>query len=287
MMDDVKEIVIISDGTGKTAKRLMDAVLSQYAGHEEMFQLTRIYSGARTREKLNSILDELPDGCLAIFSIISVKTWKHVHRRLHDEEILHLNILEPMLSTMEKFLGLHPEYKPGLLQIIDDSYYNKIDAIGFTVEHDDGLGHQLAEADLVIVGPSRTCKTPISMYLACNEGLKVANIPIFPGDQTEKQLIEKLDGADDRRVFGVTMNPDVLVFVREDRASFFGKSEAGRGALDIYRDISYVRQEITFLRNLCSKNNWDIVDVTRRAIEEISSDILRRLEDECGSVRRQ
>ncbi|MFH1891527.1 MAG: pyruvate, water dikinase regulatory protein [Candidatus Zixiibacteriota bacterium] len=286
MRDEVKQIIIISDGTGKTAKRLMDAVLSQYSGHEGEFRLGKIYSSARTREQLDKILDEIPDGCLVIFSIISSDVWTYLHDRLHDEQILHINILEPMLSTMEKFLGLHPEYKPGLLHIIDDSYYNKIDAIGYTVEHDDGLGHQLGEADLVIIGPSRTCKTPISMYLACNEGLKVANIPIFPGDQMKKNLLKRLEGIESCRIFGVTMNPDVLVFVREDRAEFFGGSGAGKAALDAYRDRSNVQQEITYLRNLCSSQGWQVVDVTRRAIEEISNEIMHRLKADCGSARR-
>jgi len=276
-MNDVKKIIVVSDGTGKTAKRLMDAVLAQYIGHESQFRVEGVHSSVRTVRALDTIVDSLNGECLIVFSIVSRDLRKHFHVRLHEAGILHLNVLEPMLKTMAKFLGFHPDYKPGLLQLVDDKYYKKVDAIGYTVEHDDGLGHQIEEADLVIVGPSRTCKTPISMYLACNHGYKVANIPVFPDDGPTKRLLLRLENVDQRRIFGVTMKPDVLAQVREARSELLGGGKSNKELIESYHDVAHVEKEIEFFKALCYQQAWEVINVTRRAIEEVSAEILRSL----------
>ncbi len=254
----------------------MDAVLAQYAGHEARFRLEHIYSDTRTLKQLANIIDEVDPDSLVIFSLIAKDLRKYFHKRLHEEEILHLNVLEPMLSTMTKFLGFHPEFKPGLLQIIDDKYYEKVDAIGFTVEHDDGLGHQINKADLVIVGPSRTCKTPISMFLACNYGMKVANIPTVKGKEQERRLLDHLKDVDDRKIVGVTMRAEVLAQVREERSVFLVNDDDS-SVIDSYASIEQIEEELKYVRGLCNRQCWEMVNVTRRAIEEISAEILALL----------
>jgi regulator of PEP synthase PpsR (kinase-PPPase family) len=279
VMEGVKKIIVVSDGTGRTAKRLVDAVLSQYVGHESKFCVEGIHSSIRTVRALDSVVDSVTGDCLIIFSIVQSDLRKHLHMRLHEAGILHLNVLEPMLKTMAKFLGFHPDYKPGLLQLVDDKYYKKIDAIGFTVEHDDGLGHQIEEADLVIVGPSRTCKTPISMYLACNHGMKVANIPVFPEDGSTKRLLLRLEKVEHHRIFGVTMRADVLAQIREVRSELLGGRRVPKELLGNYHDPGQVEKEIEYFGQLCYKQAWEVINVTRRAIEEISSEILNSLEE--------
>jgi regulator of PEP synthase PpsR (kinase-PPPase family) len=181
-MDDPKKIIILSDGTGKTAKRLMDAVLAQYSQYALDYDLDNIYKKVRDKKSVDEILESIDDSYLVIFSIISEKLDSYLHENLQKREILHLNILRPMLITMSKFLGVRPDYRPGILHVVDHKYYKKVDAIGYTVEHDDGGGGMIEEADIILLGLSRTCKTPISMYLACNFGIKVANIPIVKDD---------------------------------------------------------------------------------------------------------
>ncbi len=279
-MEDVKKIIVVSDGTGRTAKRLMDAVLSQYVGHESKFRLEGIHSSVRTIRELDAIVDcASGEECLIVFSIVQRDLRKHIHVRLHEAGILHINVLAPMLETMEKFLGFHPDYRPGLLQLVDDKYYKKVDAIGYTVEHDDGLGHQIEEADLIIVGPSRTCKTPISMYLACNHGMKVANIPVVPDEGVTNRLLLRLEKVNQLRVFGVTMRPEVLAQVREERADLLGGRESSKIFLASYHDIEHIEEEIKHFIRLCRQQNWEVINVTRRAIEEISAEILRSLEE--------
>lgn len=276
-MGEVKEIVIISDSTGKTAKRLMDAVLGHYSQKDVEYSLVNIYHQVRERETLEGVLKEIDDESLVIFSIISEDLSQYLRRRLSERGILHLNILEPMLSTISKFLGTHPDYRPGILQIIDDKYYQKVDAIGYSAEHDDGRGQLIEDANVVLLGLSRTCKTPISMYLACNFGIQVANIPIVPDAIMEKNLLAKLAPLKQDIIFGLMMQPEVLAHVREERSLILARTTASRLEIEKYSDLSEIYLELRFCRNLFRKKGWPTIDVTRRAIEEISLEILGKL----------
>jgi regulator of PEP synthase PpsR (kinase-PPPase family) len=276
-MGEVKKIVIISDSTGKTAKRLMDAVLGHYSQKDVEYSLVNIYHQIRERETLERALKEIDDESLVIFSIISEDLSQYLRRRLSERGILHLNILEPMLSTISKFLGTHPDYRPGILQIIDDKYYKKVDAIGYSAEHDDGRGQLIEEADVVLLGLSRTCKTPISMYLACNFGIQVANIPIVPDAIMEKNLLAKLAPLKQDIIFGLMMQPEVLAHVREERSLILARTTASRLEIEKYSDLSEIYLELRFCRNLFRQRGWHTIDVTRRAIEEISLEILGKL----------
>ena len=276
-MTTIKEIVIVSDGTGKTAKRLMDAVLAQYADTRAEFSLINIYQQVRTKRKADDIIHCLSRDVLVIFSIISNKLRQYFHNELHKHKALHLDVLEPMLKTMKKFLGYDPHFKPGLLQIIDDNYYSKVDAIGFTVEHDDGRGFQLAESDIILLGLSRTCKTPVSMYMACNYGLRVANIPIVHNEFMIKELSKRLRGINRVKVFGLMMHEDVLANVRMERTTILVDHLQDQAHLEEYFNVRNVRKEIRFCRELYEDMDVEEINVTRRAIEEVSLEIMRKL----------
>jgi len=277
--NSVKKIVIISDGTGKTAKRLMDAVLSQYSKEYVKFSLLKIYKQVRDKKTIEEILADIDPDYLIIFSIISTDLNDYLERSLNERGILHLNILEPMLSVMTKFLGFHPEYKPGLLHKIDDMYYSKVDAIGYTVEHDDGRGHFIGEADVVLLGLSRTCKTPISVYMACNLGMKVANIPVIAGSHFRNHLLERLSGVDRKRIFGLVMKAEVLARIRKERARVLGGIDTSPDFLEDFSDIGIINQELRFCKRLFSELGVEVVDVTKRAIEEVSLEIEGRVRE--------
>lgn len=273
-IQDVKNIVVISDGSGKTAKRLMDAVLAQYSQAKGRFLLKQIYKQVRDKKTLDAIFKVIDEEYLIIFSIISQSLSRYCHEELEKRGILHTNVLEPMLSTMSKFLGVHPDYQPGILQIIDDRYYKKVDAIGYTVEHDDGCGQHVEEADIVLVGLSRTCKTPISMYLACNYGMKAANIPIITDERVVVNLLTRLAAVPSDRVVGLTMRAEVLAHVREERSIHLGARIASKTDLKQYCDVDVIRQELKFCQRLFTKHCWPTFNVTRRAIEEVAAEIV-------------
>ncbi|MDD4052462.1 MAG: kinase/pyrophosphorylase [candidate division Zixibacteria bacterium] len=273
-MGEEKKIVIISDGTGKTAKRLMDAVLAQYSQKDVGFSLVSIYAEVRDKRTLAGIFRRLDIEYLVVYSIISENLSAYCHEKLTEKSILHLNILEPMVTTMSKFLGVHPDFRPGILQIIDDRYYKKVDAIGYTVEHDDGRGPMIQDADVVLVGLSRTCKTPISMFLSCNYGLKVSNIPIIPDPTMEKNFLSRLELVPQDHIYGLIMQPDALAQAREERAFFLARTSTFQDDLQKYYDLKIIREELKFCRDLYHREKWRTIDVTRRAIEEVSQEIL-------------
>jgi len=275
-MEDPKKIIIISDGTGKTAKRLMDAVLAQYSQYALDYDLEHIYQEVRDRAKLDEIIKKIDDSYLVIFSIINEDLDKYFHEQLQEMEILHLNILRPMLITMSKFLGVRPDYRPGILHVVDHRYYKKVDAIGYTVEHDDGGGSMIEDADIILLGLSRTCKTPISMYLACNFGIKVANIPIVNDDIITDNILRKLAPLNQEKIFGLMMHPEVLAQAREERSLFLSRATSGQDQLHKYFDLVEVRKEYRYCRELFANKGWPDIDVTRRAIEEISLEILQK-----------
>lgn len=276
-MNISKSIIIVSDGTGRTAKRLLDAVLSQYDNQNFIFNLKTSYQKITTKKQIDKIVGEITDEYLVVYSLISTELGEYFHETLEARGILHLNVLRPMIKTLSKFLGVHPQYRPGLLHIIDDNYYRKLDAIGYTVEHDDGRGHRIEEAEIVLVGLSRTCKTPISMYLACNFGLKVVNIPIIAEEVYRDQLLKRTAKANAQRVVGLMIDANELARVREERAALLMGSKDEKQTILPYHDIVQVRSELRFCRMLYSAQNWEVVDVTRRAIEEVSAEILDRL----------
>jgi regulator of PEP synthase PpsR (kinase-PPPase family) len=276
-MSKAKKIVIISDGSGRTAKRLMDAVLVQYDQTDTRYSSVNTYSQVRSKKELDRILREIDSTSLVLFSIISHDQSHYLKKALAARKVLHLDVLQPMLDTMSKFLGVHPGYQPGLLQIIDDRYFRKVDSIGYTVEHDDGRGPVPEEADIMLVGPSRTCKTPISMYLSCNYGLKVANLPIIRDNALIENLMKRLSQVPGGRIVGLLMQPEVLVRVRENRVEMLTKQNRYQARLQGYCDIREVAGEFRYCRDLYVGKGWYTVDVTRRGIEEVSQEILELL----------
>jgi len=275
MVNEVKRIVIVSDGTGGTAQRLMDAVLVQYGQSDVDYSLEQTYQQVRSREDVDRVLGDIDEEYLVLYSIISMELSDYFSEQLENREILHLNVLQPMLDIVSKFLGVHPDFRPGILQIVDDQYYRKIDAIRYTVEHDDGRGARLEQADAVLLGLSRSCKTPTSVYLACNYGLRVANIPVVRDSALTTNLLRRLQRVDSRRIIGLLIRPERLVQIREERSSLTGR--AGRGTLKDYYDLAEVTQESRFCRELYRSQGWRMVSVTDRAIEEVSKEILKLL----------
>jgi len=273
-----KRIVIISDSTGKTARRLLDAVLAQYTKKDVRYVVENIYRQVRSKKEVDEILAGISDDHLVIFTIIRENLRKHIDSCLEERGIFHLDVLAPMMSTLSQFLGVHPDYEPGLLHKVDDEYYKKVDAIGFTVEHDDGLGSQIEEADIVLVGPSRTSKTPIAMYLTCNYGVKVANVVIVRDEFAKKQLLEKLQRVDPATIFGLFMQPDILAELYEKRAEGIFGDHFGEGKAGEEDYFNEVREKIRFCRMLYNEQNWEIIDVTRRSIEDIAKEIFQILE---------
>lgn len=258
-----KYIWVISDGSGSTAERVLQASLVQF-GHKDVV-VERI-PDVRTREQITDVVNKSADKKgLVAYTLVTPELRYEIVTRANELNVPTVDLLGPLLTSLTTFLASSPESKPGLLGELDHHYFKRIDAIGFTVKHDDGHGlHDLPKADVVITGVSRTSKTPLSMYLAYNKGLLVANIPIILGLDPPSQLFK----VDQKKIVGLTINPDLLIRLRQTRLAQLAHADLN------YGDAKYVIQELRYSHEIFRQNpKWAVIDITGKAIEEVANEV--------------
>lgn len=261
------KVIIISDGTGETATAMTRAAMSQFQDKEIFF--TR-YKNVRTKEHIDAIFTEAAiHHDMVVYTIVSPELRAYVHELGRKESVRSVDLLGPLLINFSNLFETEPDYQPGLLHAVNDKYFAKVSAIEFTLNHDDGRNiNSLDEADVVLVGISRTSKTPLSIYLSL-EGLKVVNVPIIMG----MPLHEKMSQIDQRKIFGLTIDPEALHQIRKNRLTRLGVEQDGD-----YADIKKVMEEIEWANNIFSENKrWPVFNVTGKALEETAAEILKLL----------
>jgi regulator of PEP synthase PpsR (kinase-PPPase family) len=267
-----KPIFVVSDSTGETAEKLLQAVLSQFSNVKPTV-LRRIY--VRTEGQVGEIVKEAKgkDG-LVLFTFVSEILRNTMREEALKTGTLAIDVLGPLLTTMSYFLGVAPESMPGLLHRVDTDYFSRIEAVQFTVKHDDGQeAATLNQADIVLVGPSRTAKTPLSIYLA-QFGYKVANIPIVLDIPLPKEIHKVVQG----RVVGLVIDASRLVEIREARMEKMKRKIPG------YAEIQKITQELSYCREIYRRNpKWGVIDVTGRAVEEVSTDVISLIRNSNGA----
>ncbi|HXH08578.1 MAG TPA: pyruvate, water dikinase regulatory protein [Alphaproteobacteria bacterium] len=254
-------IFVLSDGTGQTGKRVLEAALAQF---DLPVMIIRI-PDVRTVEQVNEVVAAAAhDQGMVVYTLVSVELRQAVHIAAMERGVIAVDLLGGLLSKLQDFLHRTPWGRPGLLQQTDAGYYQRVDAMEFTVQHDDGQKlDDLDEADLVIVGPSRTSKTPVSFYLAYR-GWKVANVPIILGLEPPEQL----RALDPRKVVGLTTDPERLALIRRERLKNMGAEESS------YADLEHIRQELRYSLRLCKSQRWPVINVTGKAVEETANEII-------------
>lgn len=256
------QVFIVSDATGETAETVMLAALSQFKKKDMI--ITRI-SNVRTEEHIRSIVkDAVELKGLIVYTLVSERLRNALKEEAYKYEVLTIDIIGPILDTLTSYLGKSPQAKPGLIHKVDELYFKRIEAIEFTVKHDDGQNlRTIGEADIVLVGVSRSTKTPLSVYLA-KEGWKVANIPIV----LDIALPHELFFMNQSKIVGLTVDPEKLSNIRRVRLRHLGQEQSA------YADIDHVSQEVIYCKNICRKSKWPIINVTNRAVEEVASEIV-------------
>ena len=247
-----KYIWVISDGSGSTAERVLQASLVQF-GHEDV-EVERI-PDVRAREQIRKIVNTAAKKRgLVAYTLVAPQLRKEIATRANELTVPTVDLLGPLLTTLTTFLAYSPESKPGLLGERDHHYFKRIDAVGFTVKHDDGHGlHDLRRADIVIVGVSRTSKTPLSMYLAYNKGLLVANIPIILGLDPPSEFFK----IDQKKIVGLTINPDLLISLRQTRLAQLAHADIN------YGDAKHVIEELKYSHQIFRENpKWSVINIT-------------------------
>lgn len=264
---------LVSDATGETLTTVARAAAAQYAS---VSPVEHMHPLVRTHKQLDRVLDEIENAPgIVLYTLLDRELSGKLEETCRNLGVPSLSILDPVLGLFQAYLGGESKRRIGAQHLLNAEYFKRIDALNYTVLHDDGQhADDLEQADVVLVGVSRTSKTPTSIYLA-NRGVKTANVPLVPG----VPVPAKLETLTDPLVVGLTASPERIVQIRQNRLlGLKAEQDAGQ-----YIDRQAVAAEIASARKLCSRHNWPIIDVTRRSIEETAAEVMALL----ASRRRQ
>ena len=254
---------MISDATGETLITVARAAAAQH----EIRPIEHVHSMVRTAKQLERViaaLEEEPG--LVLYTLVDRALAERLENACRAMGVPCASVLEPVLQLLQNYLGAPGARRSGAQHALDADYFRRIDALNFTMIHDDGqLAGSLEEADVVLVGISRTSKTPTSIYLA-NRGIKTANVPVVPGIA----LPSELGHLKHPLVVGLTASPERIAQLRENRVLSLNAAAHGTE----YVDKAAIADEIAFARKLCARHGWPIIDVSRRSIEETAAAIL-------------
>jgi len=265
-MPAAQPVYLLSDATGETAEKIVMAALTQF--REKTVRVKR-FSNVRGKNQVYEALDEaLQRRAFVVYTIVNRELAQLVHDECDALGLPCLDLITPLLLKFAEFFGRSPRQTPGLLHGVDEEYFRRIEALEFSVKHDDGQEvRNLLKADIVLVGVSRTSKTPLSIYLA-HRGWKVANVPLVKGIDPPEELFQ----VDSGRVAGLVIDPQRLLELRAARLRNLGQDP--RAA---YADYEEIEEELRFARNFFRRHPWVMVDVSGKAVEETANEVLVKL----------
>lgn len=258
-------IHLVSDSTGETIEMLARACVAQFDG---ITVCENVWTMVRTPTQVSKILNGVKKHPgVVIFSMVDRALRKQLEEGCKTLGVSSISVLDPLMALLKEQFHADARLKPGLQHEMDEDYFHRIEAMHFALAHDDGqAAHELEQADVILLGVSRTSKTPTCVYLA-NKGIKAGNIPIVP------QCPLPTDLSDERYnrtlIVGLTKDPRRLVQVRKNRLSMLNETKETD-----YVDLDTVAEEVHFARRLCAKNCWPVIDVTRKSIEETATAII-------------
>jgi regulator of PEP synthase PpsR (kinase-PPPase family) len=257
---------LVSDATGETLSSLARACLVQFEQVEPIQHLWWLVRGQGQVSRVVAGIEAEPGVVLATLLDGAVRAL--IEEACRQLRVPFIPVLDPVMAALSSYLNVEFGAQPGRQHVLDAEYFARIDAMHFTLAHDDGqLLDGLNDADVVLVGVSRTSKTPTCMYLA-NRGVKAANIPLIPGMPPPPELFNVTRPL----VVGLTKEPKSLTDIRRSRLKFLHQTDDTD-----YADEDSVKDEVTAARKLFSRQGWPVIDVTRRSIEEASATILQML----------
>jgi len=260
---------MISDSTGETLITVARAVTAQYSN---VSPVEHVYPLIRSQKQLDRVLAEIEEAPgIVLFTLLEKDLVERLEAKCQEINIPSLSIIGPVMQLFQAYLGTETSRRVGAQHTLNAEYFKRIDALNYSMMHDDGQHVDgLEEADVVLVGVSRTSKTPTSIYLA-NRGVRTANVPLVPGIPIPHQL-ETLKKP---LVVSLHATPERLIQIRQNRLLGIG----ARTDDDSYIDRQSVTDEVTFSRKLSAKYDWPLLDVTRRSIEETAAAVMKLLAD--------
>ena len=264
------QLFIVSDSVGETGELVVRAALSRFIKRFEDVELTR-FPHTTTMEQVASVIEQAKEQrAIIVYTLVEKTMRKRLYNLAIENDLIAYDLLGPMMEIAEDLFEQEPAQKPGLVHKLDADYFKKIEAIEFAVKYDDGKDPRgIDKADIVLIGVSRTSKTPLSQYLAL-KSYKVANIPIVPEVQPPYELLK----ANAHKCFGLMINPDKLNSIRKERLLALGLKEEA-----IYAQRLRIEQELAFFYEIAEKIGCQVIDVTNTAIEESANYIIDLFED--------
>ena len=258
---------LVSDSTGETLKAVSSAAAAQFS---ELEHQQKIYPMVRTVTQLERVFKNINEEKGVVFcTLVEEEVREKLEQFCKREKILYLPVMENIVSVLEEYTGFEAINKPGGQHILNDDYFKRIEAINYTLEHDDGQGQlNLENADVIVVGVSRTSKTPTCIYLA-NQGIKAANYPLVP----HVGISEELENVKNTQVVALITSAQTLVEIRRKRSIELGLNNTDNDYIDIHK----VEEEITTAKRIFANKGWPVIDITRRSVEETASAIMNIL----------
>jgi regulator of PEP synthase PpsR (kinase-PPPase family) len=259
---------LVSDATGETLTTIAKAASVQYA---EFRPIEHVHPLVRTSRQLKRVLQEIEQAPgIVLYTVVNTELSGELERRCKELAVPCHPVLKPVMQVFESYLGAPQTPTVAGQHVLDQDYFRRIDALNFTMAHDDGrLPENVSDADIVLLGISRTSKTPTSIYLA-QRGYKTANVPIVPSLPFPESLLQPHSSF----IVCLVASADRISEVRRNRMMVLADRN-----IDDYIDRTVITAEIAFSRKLCAKHGWPVIDVTRRSIEETAATIIRLMQD--------
>ena len=265
-MTEKYNVYLVSDSTGETLDRIFLSLKSQFANFEYE---KKEYAFVRTGQQIDKIIKEASNvkNSIILYTIVESKLAKYLSNKSALDNIPCFGVLGNLILSFSKLLNQKAIHKPSAQHVLDDDYYKRIEAIQFTMSHDDGKKlDDIISADIVLLGVSRTSKTPTSIYLA-NRGYKTVNIPLVLNHEIPEYLQKKNIKT---CVIGFIADPERLADIRRNRVAIMRENN-----IKEYTDLKHISEEVERSKQLFKKYNWPIIDVTRRSVEETAASILK------------
>jgi regulator of PEP synthase PpsR (kinase-PPPase family) len=265
-MSNTYQIYLISDSTGETLDRIFIAIKAQF---KNIDYIVHTYSFTRTENQILKILSDAKkdNNSIILYSIVDSGLAKYLANASNDKKIPCFGILGDLILNFSKLLNQQASHQPSGQYALNDEYYKRIEAIQFTMSHDDGNKlKEINKSDIILLGVSRTSKTPTSIYLA-NKGFKTSNIPLINKNSIPEILKKKPKMV---CVIGLNTEPERLVDIRKNRMSSLKETENKS-----YTDFDKIKREVEEAKNTFKKYNWPTIDVTRKSVEETAASVIK------------
>jgi len=266
MKDRHPVVYVVSDSVGETAEFVVRAASSQFnGGHVDIRRIPYVMDRETIAEAVQAAKEE---NALIVFTLVVPELHQLIIEEANKKQVPYVDIMGPMLDGMSKLIGRSPKREPGLIHKMDDDYFRKVEAIEFAVKYDDGKDPRgILGADVVLVGVSRTSKTPLSMYLA-HKRIKVANVPLVP----EVEPPEELYKIPTNRLIGLTINPEQLNNIRRERLKSLGLASGAN-----YASMERILYELDYAEKVHRRLGCPVIDVSNKAVEETANVIMDML----------